>query len=107
MANASTNKRPNAIERFEARATCAKGALRAPPRGSLVALTWRKSFMLTCDISHPLDSSLAKEPRGPNEQEPDRESVGEPILDTAPDDRADVHFSELFGSSYHEPTDDS
>src|ERR1700712_3877723 len=55
--------------------------------------------------SDPCRSWLREQAGGPDQQEAERDDIGEPALDAAPDDRAKISFRELFRSTDDQAAD--
>src|SRR3712207_7378437 len=76
--------------------------IRRPPRSTLFPYT--TLFRSRRALSNPLNDLLPKKPLRPEQQEDERDHVGEPGLDAAADQRAPVrseeHTSELQSRQY-------
>src|SRR5262249_52393710 len=63
-------------------------------------------FRLPPRSSYSVYVLLAEKPFGPDEQESEREHVGEPVLDAAADQRPEIDLRQLLAGADDEPADD-
>src|SRR5947209_20472976 len=63
-------------------------------------------LFIVSTISHPLDDLFAEQALRPHQQEGEGDHVGEPALDSRPEERPPIEFADLLADADDHPADD-
>ena len=73
---------------------------------SIIAGLKLAGFTIKHDASHPLDNFFAEQPLRPEQQERERQHIGEPVFNGATDKRACVNFCNFLADADDQSADD-